>query len=84
MVATFVWPWKNDEELLEVRDLFYPAADLEECVKREKQQLAVNIVSQVTYATSSSIAINDQRSAQTGAYCTGSQYTLKHFSVSQS
>ena len=48
MVATFVWPWKNDDELLEVRNLFYPDAHLDQTAKREKQQLAVNIVSQVT------------------------------------
>ena len=49
MVATFVWPWKNDDELLEVRSLFYPAPHLDETDKREKQQLAVNIVSHMTF-----------------------------------
>ncbi|KIW03698.1 uncharacterized protein PV09_05013 [Verruconis gallopava] len=40
----FAWPWKNDEELLEVRELFYPSPELDEATRREKQQLAVNIV----------------------------------------
>jgi hypothetical protein len=48
MVTTFVWPWKSDEELLEVRALFYPAQSLDEVTRREHQQLAVNIVSHMT------------------------------------
>jgi hypothetical protein len=47
MVATFVWPWKNDDELLEVRSLFYPKPQIDDETRRENQQLAVNIVSHV-------------------------------------
>lgn len=45
MVAMFVWPWKNEAELLEVRQLFYPDVNVDEPIKRDNQQLAVNIVS---------------------------------------
>jgi hypothetical protein len=45
MVNTFVWPWKDEEELLEVRQLLYPDVRLHADVQRERQQLGVNIVS---------------------------------------
>ena len=47
MVARFVWAWKNDEELYEVRSLLYPVAELDETTRRNHQQLAVNIVCHV-------------------------------------
>lgn len=49
MVTTFVWPWRNEEELLEVRDLFYPDRQLDGSARREKQQLAVNVVSHMIF-----------------------------------
>jgi hypothetical protein len=45
MVNTLVWPWKNDEELLEVRALLYPDNQHSDDVRRDRQQLGVNIVS---------------------------------------
>jgi hypothetical protein len=48
MVNTFVWPWKNDDELLEVRQLFYPDPKLPDDARRERQQLGVNIVSRMS------------------------------------
>jgi hypothetical protein len=51
MVTTFVRPWKNEEELLGVRDLFYPDVQFDDNVRSERQQLAVNIVSHMTSFT---------------------------------
>jgi len=44
MVKTLVWAWKDDAELLSVRQLLYPDPQLDSKSHRENQQLGVNIV----------------------------------------